>query len=115
MVMGEMRWGGVSAYVGSGKWEVGGVRCEGVPGATLASMMVILRSGRDVARWYAQDRPALPAPMMTTSEMARSYIRLKYLGHGGAASDKFASENETDAHRLIMARETCASSMGAKR
>lgn len=42
-------------------------------------MMVILRSGREVARWYAHESPALPAPMITTSDTARSYIMLKYL------------------------------------
>ena len=49
------------------------------PGATLASTIVTLRSGREVARWYAHERPALPAPMMMTSEIVRSYSVVKYL------------------------------------
>ena len=49
------------------------------PGATLASTMVILSSGRALARWYAHERPALPAPTMTTSDTARSYSVAEYL------------------------------------
>ena len=47
-------------------------------------MIVTFRSGREVARWYAHERPALPAPMITTSDTARSYIMLKYLYADGA-------------------------------